>query len=627
MHWGAFALATGLALLSAACLVSLLRLERTLDRLLGVFVLFVAQVQVSLLVAGLFVRALEPGPVLAINAAIAAPVAVLTLRRAALPRPRLDPRRLWGRSSSAVIRHPWEVLLLAMAAAGLLWRGILAYVLPPYGYDAISYHLPTVVTWIQEQGIVVSDLSRNSGRFPPGGELLFTWPALFLEDIVYADTVQVGFAAAGAIAVGGIARTAGFSRPAAYVAGALFALTPIVLAQANTAYVDVVFASGFLLALYFIHRYLAGDRSTPLLLLAGLAAAIVVGSKPNGVLAGMVLVVTIGGFLLWMGRNGRLPAGAWRAMVVAFVTPMVLLGGWAYLRNWIEVGNPVSPAEVRVLGVEVFRGTPAEELIEDPPSGLRRRGAPLAPIASWAHDLAFWNQASYRYDERGGGLGPAWSWLGAPLLLALLVAAFKRDRVLLLGVLAPILVVCLLGPYGWWARFTILLAAAGGLAIARFWQARGSRFLELSLRVAVVGLAASGLWIASVRIDPRLDQRTQRPASILRLVGEPRSERSFGRVWDPDVAWLDSVPDSALIAFGANMPIISTLAGPNLQRRVERLPTEEDEIEAFVDERGVEYVFVRIGSPADRWARRHPRLTRVISPGRAFRSYRVRPIR
>jgi len=643
VNWAGFALASGLVILSATCLISLFRLESGMDRLLGGFVLFVAQVQVSLLAAGLFVRALEPGPVLAINAAIAAPVAVLTLRRAALPRPRLDPRRLWARSRSAVADHPWAALLVALAVTGLAWRGVLADALPPYGYDALTYHLPTVVTWIQEHEIVVSELSQIRARYPPAGELLFTWPVLFLDEIAYADTVQIGFAAAGALAVGGIARTAGLRRPAACVAGALFALTPVVLAQANTAYVDLVFASSLLLALYFIYRCATAQPSVPLLLLAGLAAAVVVGSKPNGVIGGVVLAVAAGAVLGSQRRHLPVPARSSTRMAVAFLAPVVLLGGWSYLRNWIEAGNPLWPARIELLGVRIFDGVPTDELVTDPPPDLTDGVLP-APISSWAHDLDFWNAQSYLHNQQVGGLGPAWSWLGIVLLVAFGVVAFRRQRRLLAVVLAPILVVTLLGPYGWWARFTIPLVAVGAIAIAWFWQARGNRVLELSLRVAVVGLAAAGLWIASWRIDSGLFASTYRPVEVLRVAAKPRAERSFGRVWTPDLAWLDGLEGSNRIAFGTAVPFVSTLAGPSLQNDVELLPRAPGRrgvqgvqhrvalpgqpatrvgLGEFISERGIDYVFVRIGTRDDRSARRHPRLLRVVSPGRAYRAYRV----
>ena len=38
-------------------------------------------------------------------------------------------------------------------------------------------------------------------------------------------------------------------------------------------------------------------------------------------------------------------------------------------------------------------------------------------LRSWAADVDFWNQGSYDYQERLGGLGPLWPWLGLPLLV------------------------------------------------------------------------------------------------------------------------------------------------------------------------------------------------------------------
>ncbi len=185
--------------------------------------------------------------------------------------------------------------------------------MPPYGYDALNYHLPTVVTWIQGQRIVATPLNECCAHYPAGGELLFAWSVIFLQDVAWADSVQIGFAVAGAVAVGGIARTAGFTPAGGLAASSLFLLTPVVLAQANTAYVDVIFASAFLIAVHFVHRCMSGAPTASLLFPAGLATAICLGSKPNGVLATVILILSVCLLLLAQRRKG-----AYLASIIEF---------------------------------------------------------------------------------------------------------------------------------------------------------------------------------------------------------------------------------------------------------------------------------------------------------------------
>ena len=87
-----------------------------------------------------------------------------------------------------------------------------------------------------------------------------------------------------------------------------------------------------------------------------------------------------------------------------------------------------------------------------------------AVLASWAATCRPWRHGSYEYQQRSGGLGPLWAWLGAPLLLPGLLLLWRRRRTALVTLL-PVLAVLLVQPYRWWARFTLPLAAVGVLAV------------------------------------------------------------------------------------------------------------------------------------------------------------------
>src|ERR1700704_1399208 len=122
----------------------------------------------------------------------------------------------------------------------------------------------------------------------------------------------------GAAATLGFARVAGVRRPAAIAAGALFALSPIVLTQASSNYVDLGVAVLFLVGIYFALRAPRGaaggspdaDRawSPTCLVLAGCAGGLAVGAKPVGPILGFVtllcLVIGAGGSRRRFGLTG-----------------------------------------------------------------------------------------------------------------------------------------------------------------------------------------------------------------------------------------------------------------------------------------------------------------------------------
>ena len=82
------------------------------------------------------------------------------------------------------------------------------------------------------------------------------WTGLLGQRQEVLSLVQIPAVAVGALAVSGIARAASLTALAACYAGAIYALTPVVLAQSNTAYVDVTFAAWVLAALYLVLRFL-----------------------------------------------------------------------------------------------------------------------------------------------------------------------------------------------------------------------------------------------------------------------------------------------------------------------------------------------------------------------------------
>ena len=193
------ALLLGLATWSTT---ALLRPASGLDAAVTAGVVAAAGAAACVLAAGAL-GLLHPGVVLALEAAWAA-VATAVAGPPRLRRPRL-------RLGAAVRAEPWTAALVALAALALAWQALVALVLPPFAYDANTYHLTIVATWLREAEIVPPDLSLCCAYYPATSELLFAWPVLLQGSDALVDLVQLPFAALGGLAVAGIARTAGLA--------------------------------------------------------------------------------------------------------------------------------------------------------------------------------------------------------------------------------------------------------------------------------------------------------------------------------------------------------------------------------------------------------------------------------
>jgi hypothetical protein len=572
MGLAAFVLANGLVAATSVLAVSLLTLEDALEKALAAITIALSQIVASLLVAGVLLDRLEPITIVVVNAAFL--VAVIAARRLAAHGGRaplaLSTLGAFASIWRDVTRTPWLAVLLALVGLQVVWKFVVAYVLPPSGFDALWYHLTTVAWWLQEEEITTRSLSVWSSVYPANGELFFTWVAVFLRDDTFLDVVQLAFGLVGVLAVAGIARVAGLGRVAAAAAGAAFFLTPVVLAQASSSYVDLIFVSTFLVAAYWVLRAFTahGGPSLSRLVLAGLAAGLALGSKSTGVVYCGVLLTVVVAWLISRTRKERVAPRLSVAGFLCFTLPLLVLGGYWYVRTWVTYGNPFYPVRVAVAGIELFDGRPLADFLSSPEYS-----------SVWWKELVWqWHQdrvpfAGFRYFGVGsseGGLGPVWSYLMLPALIPFVYVAAKRRQPILAAFFVPLAAIFALQPYRWWSRFTIYLLAAGAIAL-------------FSVIEWLPPRAASAIrWVAVVLVVVGISYSTP-TKSVLSRLDEPRDQRSIGDVVAPWFKWVDKTPAGSRIAVDTTVPWVGAppdiwffypLFGSRFENEVFPLPTK-----------------------------------------------------
>jgi hypothetical protein len=570
---------------------SLLRLSSALDWLIAAVLLACLQIVVESILVGAVLHAFERWRLLIATLICDAVLAVVFVR--------MRPRS----AGLSMVRS----------------ATIEAVVLPPFAYDSLTYHLTAVAAWVQSGKIGVNPYAACCARYPSNAELLFAWPTVLLGRDSLADVVQIVAAVLGALAVAGLARLAGVSAPGSLTAAALFVLTPIVLTQANTDYNDVVIAALFLTALYFAAKLALTPTGhvLPFALLAGFAAGLALGSKTNGLVLGAAVAVP----LVVQLKIRRRPV--WPTAGV-LLSAAILAGGWWYARNWVDVGNPFAPFQVRALGVTVFKG-PARlhEYLTIPPGGSRN---PLVEVArSWFEDVTWWSRSLYSYEERTGGLGPLWSWLGWAALAIVAASWLRRRSDLAVSVLLPAVLAFALLPYRWWSRFTIYLPALGAVAIVLVLERLRPGAFRRVLVLCVVGLALAGTALASRGVEPAGFGRHLSIEKVFSVALHRSRPHAVGSLFFSEYAWLDRVPPRATIGVEWEAPAIRflyPLFGSHLKRHLLLYNDgEERAVEARLPTDGPMYLFVKLGGPYDRWLNRHPGLYRVISTARGTRAF------
>jgi hypothetical protein len=315
------------------------------DNTIAFFITFMAQVVLSELALGLF-GFLSLANLFLINAALLFIILALTRRH--------KPSRIWPDMAGFIndIKKDKTLFFILALLAGFslvkIGKNLLS---PPFGWDDLNYHFTFAAEWIKQGNlnipITVFD-DPSPSYYPINGSLVFLWFMLPLRNVFLADLGQVPFFLIAALAVYSIGRKLSLSKRNAFFAAALFTLIPNYFKQMEVAYVDVMVAALFLAALNFL--FLLKKRfSFNVVYAFGLSAALLLGTKTVALPYTLLLFFAFFALSLKEGKRG---AGA----VVLLLVLTAAFGGFAYLRNLIQTGNPLYPLNVNIGSFNIFKG-------------------------------------------------------------------------------------------------------------------------------------------------------------------------------------------------------------------------------------------------------------------------------
>ena len=458
-----------------------------------------------------------------------------------------------------------QLALAGIAAVLLGTSAILAFVRPPTGFDALSYHGPMAV-YFWRDGNIVSLLDRAPFGFamahPGAAELWFGLLRSGLGERA-ANLGQLPFALLGAAAVRAFSRRLGFAQSAANVAGLAFLIAPIVVIQAGIQVNDVIAAallmSGIALACAPATSETA-FRAAMIGLAAGLAVTVKLAVLPGA--AALLTFVAITRVRASLQKRESVTRYC-LALAVAFA---VSVAPWA-ARNAVRFGNPIFPAALPFLG----RGVVVGDFVKKDTLFVPFVAAwPLYPLVESHSDQS--------------GLGALFLVGAAP---GLLLAVFRRrNRPLLLYAAVSVTSIA-----AWWTltqHEPRHLLAVLGLAFAFLpWT-----LLQVPRKMrpgAVLVLIAAGAFSAVVTLDLGLAPR----------VAEPTDRTQFyDEVWgvDPFISGRNE-PGALLYNTGyANLSYAGDypLLGPALSRILLTVDTDvsTETIVDFMKRQGVHYAYV-----------------------------------
>jgi len=561
----ALLIASAAVLVAAVIVAAHLRPRGTVAFVLAVALLADAMIVSTIGVAGLLVRSLSPGVLLA--SAVAWPLAAVLVAR----RIRRTPVRWRERSRSSIatvlstFAYPPVAIATLLVVGTLAWRTFLALRLPVVDYDGWSYHLVFVDVWLQHNALTLVPQRPWTAGYPAATEMLTTWLAAFTRTDALTGFTSLLPIPVAIAATTGLARFLGADRRRALLAGLLFGMTPALVALAGTTYVDAASVAAVTATWWLGLRAVRGERDRSAALLLGIAGGLALGTKGTNVLlvapilavAGLVLVRD-----LVVRRAGTHTPAVVMGRLALLALPILLLGASWYAKNLVVFGNPLYP-----FAVGPFHGPTSFTEFAFVPPQLEGRSWIGQVAASW---IADWDQNRYMYNVRPGGLGRAW-----PVVLVLavgeLLVLVRRRQVAALGlVVLPATVTLLTMPMPWYARLTLFVPGVALPLAAVSLSSLRPRLATLG-GLVLVGLAAVSLVFANAR--PNIDIRAAfpegsgwpAPGRYVEYLLDPSEARRLGVSLRADCSGFSIIPPGARVAPGG-FNLLHAVVGPDLDR-------------------------------------------------------------
>lgn len=472
------------------------------DRLIGAFILGLAQIIATEMLLGIAFKQLYATPLFILNAIISSSVVVIATSsgRIIFSNAYDEIRSETGRIFKVINNDRVLLVIFGLLIASVCWMICLGYLFPSYAWDALWYHLP-MVGYIMQSGTIQETytpwfIDQFINIFPKNTELFFLWNTIFLKSDVIVDMSQLLFTLMGVLTIYSMALKLKIKEKSALYSSHLFFFTPIMILQSTTNYVDVAISVLFLISVNFLisspedNEGEAYFRRWPFLL-SGIAAGILLGSKGSGPLFIAILSLAIlsrifiNRFYPFARPSPSKKREFFRhgliSYLIYFFLPAILFGSYWYIKNWVLYGNPVYPMEISFANITIFKGLYGG--IIDPSPEVLNNLSPLKKLLYvWEERVKY-----YLYDSRFSGFGPLWFILFLPAILFSTILSIKKreHNFIFIGII--LIITFILYPRNWNTRYVIFIVGLGALSFGmtlEYFRGRGNILKILALLLA-----------------------------------------------------------------------------------------------------------------------------------------------
>jgi hypothetical protein len=261
-----------------------------------------------------------------------------------------------GAVARLVRRSPYFPFWVIFAAGGAL-LGLRSLIIPPLGWDTMTYHGPRAAQWVQsgkftfDAGVGSYDFYRH---FFAGAEVLMAWAMLPFHSDLFANLASFVQWIGLGLSAWALARAMGLREPFASTSASVLMFTPVLQLEVGSGYVELALNAALLNGIAVALVCLRRPRPGALVLCAlalGLAAGIKLpGAPPAAVVAGVLAIR----FLATRTLSHRTKlASAAISIAVALLPAAPWLG-----RAYRDTGYPLSPLPAQLFGMTLGVASP-----------------------------------------------------------------------------------------------------------------------------------------------------------------------------------------------------------------------------------------------------------------------------
>lgn len=385
-----------------------------------------------------------------------------------------------------VLKVNFNTIIFAIFLLTIAVIGFFAIFFYEYSFDGNFYHLSHIIDYVQNEQIYFTNNTIWNNVYPLNVELLSMFYMLFTKSIILVRAPQIIFALLGMVVVYSLMIEFKFKKITAFKSSMLYFVSPFILAQITTTYLDGIVVTLFLTLIYYLIKIIKYNKDIDEVLYF-FTISIFMGAKGTCSLYAVLISLVYIAFKLYKLFKKEEKFSKLCVKWLVFLSIVILIGCNWMLKNIITYGNPIHPFNfMNIEGVD-----PNIDIgQQNEPFSIREKNKFGKVITSWLglesgyltyNEPNIFKNLVQTHDSRIGGLGLSWMYLLIPcVIISIYLISSKKYKLSIYEILTISLLIIsfLLTPANWWGRYVGYIVLIGYIGYGIFEKTYNNKTLK-----------------------------------------------------------------------------------------------------------------------------------------------------